>query len=67
MSLPINLPTETPPAEYVEQAAALLGFTLAAEHRPGVVAQMAVLTRIAGPLLEFALAPDIEPAPVYEP
>jgi hypothetical protein len=28
---------------------------------------MAVLSGIAAPLLEFALSPDIEPAPVYAP
>jgi hypothetical protein len=67
MSLPVD-PAAMPSLDaYVDQAAALLGLTLAAAHHPGVIAQMAVLSGIAAPLLEFALSPDIEPAPVYAP
>ncbi len=54
-------------AAYVEQAAALLGLPLAAEHRPGVVANLTQLRAIAGPLMFFALADPVEPAPIFVP
>jgi hypothetical protein len=54
-------------AAYVDQAAALLGLTLAPEHRPGVVASLTLLGEIAGPLLDFPLPETLDAAPVFEP
>ena len=54
-------------AAYAEQAATLLGLPLAVEHRPGVVANLTQLREIAGPLMAFALAETVEPAPVFVP
>ena len=67
MSLPDHPSAETSIAAYVDQAAGLLGLTLAEEHRHGVAAQMDVLAGIAAPLLEFPLSAQVEPAPVFEP
>lgn len=62
-----SVPVEPDVAAYAEQAAALLGLPLAAEHRPGVVANLTQLRAIAGPLMSFALADPVEPAPVFVP
>jgi hypothetical protein len=67
MSQPPGPPAQSSIASYVDQAAALLGLTLAEAQRTGVIASMVVLAGVAAPLLEFPLAPDTEPAPVYEP
>jgi hypothetical protein len=67
MSLAID-PAAVPSMQaYVDQAAGLLGLTLAEGHRPGVIASMAVLANIARPLLDIPLSPDVESAPVYVP
>ena len=58
---------ESDVAAYAEQTAALLGLPLAAEHRPGVVANLTQLRAIAGPLVSFALAETVEPAPGFVP
>ena len=60
-------PTETSITAYVDQAAALLGLVLAAEHRPGVSASAAILHATVVPLLEFRLPAEVEPAAIYEP
>ena len=60
-------PTKISPAAYVEQAAELLHLPLANDHRAGVIANLERLAATVGPLLEFALPPELEAAPVFEP
>ena len=55
------------PAEYVEQAALLLDFSLPDEYRDGVVANFERIQVIAKLVNEFTLPEDIEAAPIFEP
>lgn len=52
-------------ASYVDAQALALGLPLAAEHRPGVVANLERTAAIAAPLLAFQLPDDADPAPVF--
>ena len=52
---------------HVNASAALIGLPIAAEHRPGVLLYFGLVTRIAQPLMDFALAVDEEPAAVFVP
>jgi hypothetical protein len=50
---------------YADQAAAAVGLTLDATHRPGVVANLKRAEAIARPLLDFPLPAVAEPASVF--
>ncbi len=52
---------------YVDQAARLLGLTLEEAWRPGVIENLERGRAIVAPLLDFTLADDLDPAPVYHP
>jgi hypothetical protein len=52
---------------YVDRAAALIGLSLAAEHKPGVVANLGRTAAIAKLVTEFPLPDDVEPGPVWRP
>jgi hypothetical protein len=58
----------TPPVDlqsYVDQAAAAIGLSIAAQDMPAVVGIFANLARVATPLMEFPLPADAEPSPVF--
>jgi hypothetical protein len=60
--------TSTPPADlqrYVDDAAAAIGLSIAAEDMPAVVGIFANLARVAAPLMQFPLPVDTEPSPVF--
>lgn len=44
-----------------------LGLGIAAEHRPGVLANLLAARRIAAPLLDWPLPDEAEAAPVFQP
>ncbi len=50
---------------YVDAAAAALDLPIAPEHRPGVVLNLERLAAMARLVMEFPLADEIEPAPVF--
>ena len=50
----------------IDALAPLLGLPVAAEHRPGVVANLRMTARLAALVTEFPLDDREEPAPVYE-
>jgi len=52
---------------FVTQAAAALDLPLSAEHRPGVVHNLAHISAIALLVMEFPLPEKTEPAPVFRP
>jgi len=53
--------------QYVEQAAALVGLPLHPEHKPGVIANMSRIQKVASLFLDFPLPDDVEAAPVFQP
>jgi hypothetical protein len=55
------------PAQFVREAAAAAGLTIAPEDFADVVTQFAVLARVAAPLMKFGLAEDIVAAAVFVP
>jgi hypothetical protein len=55
------------PVRYVEEAAALLDLPLAADHKPGVVANMVRLAAMAELVMSFPLDEATEAAPVFRP
>jgi len=52
---------------HVDRVAVAIGLTIAAEHRPGVVANMARTAEIARLVTEFPLPDDTELAPTFHP
>ncbi len=50
---------------YVDQASAVVGLPLAAAHRPGVAGNLSRMAAVAGPLLDFPLPDNPEPASVF--
>jgi len=52
---------------YLDQMAALVGTTIPDEYRAEVIAYLKLTHSIAKPMLEFELAEDAEPAPVFHP
>lgn len=59
--------TEQQIAAYVDAACAANGIVLAADERDRAIAQFARIAAIAAPLLELALSPEVEMAPVFRP
>lgn len=62
--------TDTKPfdaAAYTDAAAATHGLSIAPEHRPGVIENVALLHRMAHAVIEFPLPDDVEAAPVFTP
>jgi 1-carboxybiuret hydrolase subunit AtzG-like protein len=60
--------SSTPPVDlhhYVDQAAAAIGLSIAAEDMPAVVGIFTNLARVATPLMAFPLPADTEPSPVF--
>jgi hypothetical protein len=55
------------PAAYVKQAAAAIGLELAPEDFGDVVTAFAVLARVAGPVMAFALPEELVAAAVFAP
>jgi hypothetical protein len=52
---------------FVDAAAPAVGLTLDPAHRPGVVANIARIRQMAWLVLDFPLAEEVEPAPVFVP
>lgn len=52
---------------HVDAAAALIGLTLAPEHRAGVLQYFGLAARIAEPLVDFDLGIEDEPAETFVP
>ncbi len=52
---------------YVDAAAALIGLPIHPEHRPGVVLNLARVAQMAALVMDFPLADETEPAPVFRP
>ena len=52
---------------YVDAQCALLGITLSAQQRPGVVRYLQLAAGMAPRVMDFALTPADEPAPRFEP
>lgn len=52
---------------YADQASLLLGIDLDPALRPGVVANIALIRRMAGLVMGLPLAVEDEPAPVFRP
>lgn len=50
---------------YLDAAAPLLGLTVTAEQRPGVLLHLATTVRIASAFVDLDLPDDAEPAPVF--
>ena len=60
----------TPPddiADYVDRAAAAVGFKISPEHRPGVIVNFERTAEIARLVTEFAIPDDIESAAIFRP
>jgi len=55
------------PARYVPPAAAALGLPLAPEDQSDVIGAFAVLARVAGPVMAFALPEELIAAAVFVP
>lgn len=51
----------------VDSVAAAIRLPIAPEHRPGVIANLAALEAMAQLVMDFPLADDIEPAPIFRP
>jgi hypothetical protein len=58
---------EFDPAAAVDPLAALIELPLDPAHRPGVVKHFAIIAGMARLVMDFPLADDIEPAPVFLP
>ena len=56
---------EIDPADWLDALAPVLGLTVSAEYRPGVVANLEVAVRMAALLERVALDEEAEPAPVF--
>jgi hypothetical protein len=54
-------------AQFVREAAATAGLTIAPEDFADVVMQFAVLARVAAPLMKFSLPEDVVAAAVFVP
>ncbi|MBF2027767.1 MAG: DUF4089 domain-containing protein [Oscillatoriales cyanobacterium C42_A2020_001] len=54
-------------AEYVDQAAAIVGLPIPAEYHQSVVENFERIAAIAQLVLEFSLPEETEIAPVFEP
>ena len=54
-------------ATYVDQAAALVGLSLPASLRAGVIANFEHIQQIAQPVMEFSLPITVESAATFEP
>ena len=67
VSVPITAREGSPWGAYADAMAVVLGLPLAADHRPGVVANLERTAAIAAPLLTFTLPGDTEPAPIFIP
>ncbi len=52
---------------FVEQASQLIGLPIDAVYRPGVVQNLALISRMAALVVGLPLTPADEPAPVYVP
>ena len=55
------------PALYVPQAAAALGLSLAPEDLGDVISALAILARVAGPVMAFPLPEELIAAGVFVP
>lgn len=64
--LPVPDPT-TDPGAFVDAAAALAGLPIDPAFRPGVVANMALASRMAALVMGRPLGVADEPAPIYLP
>lgn len=53
--------------EYVDLMAKLIDLPLDPEHRPGVIANMTIIARIAQLVNEFPLPDEIEAATAFQP
>lgn len=53
--------------KYVEITAELINLPLQPEHLPGVVANLEKISVIAQLIIDFPLAPEIEPASKFDP
>ena len=49
----------------VDASAAAIGLPIAAEHRPGVLLNFKRIAALAKKVMDFPLAEDVEPAPVF--
>lgn len=58
---------ESPWKAYVEQVAAVQGYELDGPQIDRVAEQMALVHRVAQPLLALQLAAEVEPAPIFRP
>lgn len=58
---------ESPWLAYVEQTAAVQGYALDEAQLDRVAAQMALVAKVAEPLLALQLAAEVEPAPIFRP
>lgn len=68
MTTPPRLPTDAEAAEaYMDAAAPMLGLTIPAACRAGVIANIQRTAAIAALVLAHPLAPDDEPASVFRP
>ena len=54
-------------ADYVDHAAAAVGLTIAAEHRPGVIVNFRRTAEVARLVTEFAIPDEIESASIFRP
>jgi hypothetical protein len=50
---------------YADQTSAAVGLPLAAAHRPGVAGNLSRMAAVAGPLLDFPLPDNPEPASIF--
>jgi hypothetical protein len=62
----MNAPTMNWPA-YVDAMAALHSLPLDDARRAAVIQQLAAIELLARQFVDFPLAPEIEPAPVFRP
>jgi hypothetical protein len=68
VSVPIApVAADSPWAAYADSAARALDLPIAADHRPGVAANLERTAAIAAPLMAFPLSDEAEPAPVFTP
>ena len=51
----------------VDSVAAAMALPIVPEHRPGVVANLAVIAALAHFVMDFPLPDDTEPAPTFRP
>ena len=62
-----ELDPNEPFAVYADLAASLIVLPLSSEHRPGVAANLALMSGIARQLFSLPLPDTLGPAPVFEP